>query len=284
MKAIGHQFLLKYIMSGIISEHGNLEIDDYNKLESVIDGFITNQNNIDYYKQMCASIIHSEEPIIEIFHILQTIQHNNSNIPNSYSPELSMNGERKKSKMWTLEEDRRLIAAIYLYGDENWNQISNFVGNNRKRSQCSQRWNRGLHPNISKKQWSPNEDAQLLSLVEQNGDKAWAKISSHMGNRSDVQCRYRYVQLKKNKSAPQSAHMSPNSSEDQIKLDSIIHQPNISVSSSLNNIRKAGDMEFVVPFAPIFPRKFHSPTDKSKMDLNSRPSSLKVFFSSVSIN
>ena len=42
-----------------------------------------------------------------------------------------------------------------------------------------------------------NEDVKLIQLVRQYGDKSWTKISNAMGNRSDVQCRYHYIQLTK---------------------------------------------------------------------------------------
>ena len=63
--------------------------------------------------------------------------------------------------------------------------------------QCSQRWIRVLDPHISKEQWSSEEETKLLELVGYYGTKAWFKISQIFGNRSDVQCRYKYMQLSK---------------------------------------------------------------------------------------
>lgn len=46
---------------------------------------------------------------------------------------------------------------------------------------------------ISKKSWTPLEDAQLLKLVEELGaNGSWTTIASKMGNRSGKQCRERY--------------------------------------------------------------------------------------------
>jgi hypothetical protein len=111
---------------------------------------------------------------------------------------------RRKNHQWTSIEDTRLLSGIHKFGTENWNIVAQYVGNNRTRSQCSQRWQRGLDPRISKSQWSPQEEARLLQLVEAYGNRAWIRISTALGNRSDVQCRYRYHQLLKGRSAKQN--------------------------------------------------------------------------------
>jgi hypothetical protein len=106
-------------------------------------------------------------------------------------------GIRQKTRHWSPIEDTRLLAALHKFGTDNWGAISQFVGNNRTRSQCSQRWQRGIDPRISRGRWSPEEEAKLLKLVAQFGDKSWIRISAAMGNRSDIQCRYRYLHLQR---------------------------------------------------------------------------------------
>ena len=103
---------------------------------------------------------------------------------------------RKKTRTWSVMEDNRLLAGVYHFGTENWKSVAQFLGSGRNRAQCSQRWTRCLNPRISKKNWSEEENRQLEELVRINGDKSWTKISALMGNRSDVQCRYHYRQLK----------------------------------------------------------------------------------------
>ena len=101
---------------------------------------------------------------------------------------------------WSTYEDNRLLAAIYRYGIDNWALISKFVGNGRTRAQCAQRWTRCLNPRICKETWEPREDALLIQLVQNFGDHSWTKVAEYMGNRSDVQCRYRYSQITKESS------------------------------------------------------------------------------------
>lgn len=115
-------------------------------------------------------------------------------------PDHPLNGKRyssgsyieKKMNTWTQAEDQRLLAAIHRYGISDWSKISLFVGRNRNRNQCSQRWLRSLNPLINKTPWSMLEDHQLLDAVEKFGTKCWTKVSSELEGRTDVQCRYRY--------------------------------------------------------------------------------------------
>jgi hypothetical protein len=106
---------------------------------------------------------------------------------------------RKKTRPWSDYEDSRLLAGILRYGAENWASISLFVGNGRTRSQCAQRWSRGLDPRLSRDQWTHEEDRSLMEFVQFYGDQAWTKVAARFGNRSDVQCRYRYKQLQKDR-------------------------------------------------------------------------------------
>jgi hypothetical protein len=106
-------------------------------------------------------------------------------------------GHRQKTRPWSGLEDVRLLAAIHRQGLDNWSGVASFVGSSRTRSQCSQRWLRGLDPRISRTQWTLEEDAALVRLVETYGEKSWIRVSQGIGTRSDVQCRYRYKQIER---------------------------------------------------------------------------------------
>ena len=130
----------------------------------------------------------------------------------------SANSLRKKTRPWSTNEDIRLLAGIHRFGVDNWVSVAKFVGNGRSRAQCSQRWVRGLDPRISKDQWSPSDEKRLLDLIKANGIKGWTAIAAAMGNRSDVQCRYHYMQMQRDGKfagelaaigAPEKAHSPP---------------------------------------------------------------------------
>lgn len=106
------------------------------------------------------------------------------------------NLSRKKKTPFSTEEDKILIALVKNVGVDNLGKyVSHFLPN-RSLAECKQRWNRHLNPDISKERWEASEDERLLTLVNSYGTKAWQKVSGSMGNRTDVQCRYRYQLLK----------------------------------------------------------------------------------------
>jgi hypothetical protein len=138
-------------------------------------------------------------------------------LPPAYLPPSE---SRAKIRPWAPYEDQRLLAGIYRFGLDDWHMISHFVGNSRTKPQCSQRWTRGLDPRICKGHWSPEEDEALIDLVAQLGERSWTQVSAKMGNRCDVQCRYRYKQLEKegwfaekHQSALQRAKSIPNAEQ-----------------------------------------------------------------------
>jgi hypothetical protein len=92
--------------------------------------------------------------------------------------------------------------------------VAAFVGNSRTKSQCCQRWARGLDPNINKTKWTAEQDANLMMLVAVFGDKAWSRISAEIGNRCDIQCRYRYKQLLKDVRFPELQRRAADPGED----------------------------------------------------------------------
>jgi hypothetical protein len=107
---------------------------------------------------------------------------------------------RRRPDHWSVEEDERLTKAVKVHGGENWALVARDVGT-RSRSQCAQRWNRGLSPKINKGTWSFEEEQRLIDAVATIGTKAWTRVANAMGNRSDVQCRWRYRFLEKKANA-----------------------------------------------------------------------------------
>ena len=170
--------------------------ENYQQLMGLVMHLLKNPSSYQDCLQTSVNLTGTSQPIERLHDILSV---GNDPIPFNGDAEVEEANIRKKSRTWTTYEDDRLIAGIYRYGIDNWTSISRFVGNGRTRSQCSQRWQRGLDPHLSKDQWSVQEEAFLLQLVAYYGEKSWTQIASKMGNRSDVQCRYRYKQMQKDR-------------------------------------------------------------------------------------
>ena len=186
--------ILVEVILNMYNEIPSVEIQQ--QLTSLIFHYIQNPNSFFECCEMSNKMINTSQPIERLRDILNV---SNEPIPFDENSQVFDSNSRKKSRTWSTIEDNRLIAGIFRYGIDNWTSISRFVGNGRSRSQCSQRWQRGLDPHLSKDQWSPTEEAYLMQLVSCYGEKSWTQISTKMGNRSDVQCRYRYRQILKEK-------------------------------------------------------------------------------------
>jgi hypothetical protein len=104
---------------------------------------------------------------------------------------------RAKQRHWSSAEDARLLAGIHRFGLDAWQSVATVVGNGRSKAQCAQRWTRGLDPKLRKCTWTAQEDRQLVMLVLQHGPNRWTRIANEIGNRCDVQCRYRFKHLQK---------------------------------------------------------------------------------------
>ena len=188
----------------------NLVTEDMQKIEQSLTMFLQNQLSFKECAQVYVDILNTKKPLNRIFAILQIPD---NPIPDSFG--LPFAGRNGKNHHWTDYEDRRLLAGIHRFGVDNWKSVANFVGNGRSRSQCMQRWSRGLNPAIRKDKWTKEEEQLLLSLVKSNKYKSWSAISSCMRNRSDVQCRYRYKQMMGFDKEPleSSGRLSPSGSE-----------------------------------------------------------------------
>ena len=197
----GFNILVEIGLSHIEAMSPNIEEEKLTILKENIESYIREKITFEQCNQIFMVVLGKNDPVQMIHDIINL---SNDSLPSSEqdtSPHDDQNF-RKKTRTWSSYEDQRLIGGVYRFGLENWSRVAAFVGNNRTRSQCSQRWTRGLNPRICKKNWTPEEDEQLKQLVRFHGDKSWTKIASILGNRSDVQCRYHYHQISKEQLLP----------------------------------------------------------------------------------
>jgi hypothetical protein len=163
-------------------------------LESAMASYLNGTSSLSQATQIFRQTFGNAKPLDRIAKIVQT----GDRPIQDFSAMASAGGSanRKRTRSWTEYENQRLLAGIHRFGTDDWLAVANFVGNGRTRSQCSQRWVRGLDPRISKERWTREEEELLDRLVEKYGTKSWTKIATEIGNRSDVQCRYHYNQMR----------------------------------------------------------------------------------------
>lgn len=179
------------------------------EIKKIFQDFIYNPMD---YLVYCERLLHYVDNAQSIEKLKAILDVEDDPIPPSPVIEKGSSNSRRKTRTWTNSEDIRLLKAIHKLGLENWNEVAQYVGNGRTRSQCSQRWIRVLDPRISKANWTKEEVQKLIDLVLLYGEKSWAKVSAKMGNRSDVQCRYRYQQIPKSHLLQSKAEKSYESS------------------------------------------------------------------------
>lgn len=93
-------------------------------------------------------------------------------------------------KLFTQEEDDQLKIIVSEYGPKDWKIIAQFLPGRNSQS-CRERWFYTLSPNVSKKEWTNEEDDRLLELVNTYGHK-WAKISQYFSGRTDINIKNRF--------------------------------------------------------------------------------------------
>lgn len=203
------ELALSYV-EGCVSE---LSDDVTDELKRTFTEFVHKRMNYEDCQAIVVELVGRDDALVRINEIL-TLPEEPLPLCDSEEP-LSpgdTHSSRRKTRTWTTIEDHRLLAGVARYGLDNWQAVAHWLGSGRNRAQCSQRWTRCLNPRISKKGWTPEDDRQLEELVNTYGDKSWTKIASLLGNRSDVQCRYHYKQLKSG-NIDESANVSLKSSK-----------------------------------------------------------------------
>jgi hypothetical protein len=88
----------------------------------------------------------------------------------------------RKRHHWSATEDTRLIGAMQKSGMDNRGTVARYVGSNRRRVECSERWQRVLDRRISRSGWTREDDGKLRKLVGELREKSLVRVSAAMGN------------------------------------------------------------------------------------------------------
>jgi hypothetical protein len=200
----------------------NLSMDEENELTAIVTDINRERSKFNL-KDVPTKYSQIAEEIYEIVTLqMNPIPSQNNSTDSQDSGNNLLPHVREQTKIWTRYEDIRLLGGIILHGQKSWQKIAQFVGNDRNRSQCSQRWVRCLDPDLSKDAWRDEEENRLLEIIATVGTDSWTKIAKLLGNRSDVQCRYRYKQFEKSQQTLPENQMFHSQLTDQTPLS---HHP-----------------------------------------------------------
>jgi hypothetical protein len=115
----------------------------------------------------------------------------NSPITESISPTPIL----KSHSRFSQSEDDQLRSVIRLYGQDNWELISEHIPGKNAR-QCKDRWLNYLSPDLNTHPWTDAEDCLLIRKYAEYG-KHWVKIASFFQNRTDGMVKNRFLKLQR---------------------------------------------------------------------------------------
>jgi hypothetical protein len=123
-------------------------------------------------------------------------------------------GCSKKAK-WTNPEDRTLVNSIENFGTANWSLVAATLPG-RSGKQCRERWTSQFDPSLSRKNWTPDEDAVLVSQQRQVGN-CWSRIAQFLPKRSANAVKNRWSWLTRHR--PVAKKQPPKVQQEQPKIE-----------------------------------------------------------------
>jgi hypothetical protein len=121
--------------------------------------------------------------------------------PNHSIPRRNVGGTPKNK--WTPEEDIRLEHAVAGLGSDNWRAVAaNLTGRNSK--QCRERWMGHLDPELTRQNWTADEDLTLIRKQREVGNQ-WAQIKHFLPGRSILAVKNRWIWLSRREVPKHSA-------------------------------------------------------------------------------
>ncbi|EAX99494.1 Myb-like DNA-binding domain containing protein [Trichomonas vaginalis G3] len=178
-----------YCLKELVSQNS---IDErlIRQYKAILSKYINGHYSLEQCKELVMKLDLSLNPLLLCLEILAT---DRDDVPVfTCKKEEKTYSKKRFVCTWSDYEDKRLVMAVHKYGTKDYELVAKYVGNNRTKSQCSQRWERTLNPCIDKSAWTEEEEEILVKAVEKYGTKAWTSIANCLQTRTDVQCRYHY--------------------------------------------------------------------------------------------
>ncbi|KAG1441365.1 hypothetical protein G6F56_011518 [Rhizopus delemar] len=119
---------------------------------------------------------------------------------------------------WSPEEDLQLVNYIRILGTSNWQMIAAAMGS-RTGQQCLQRWTKSIDPSIKRCRWTSEEDEALRKAADFYGVGNWRKIQRLVHQRTDMQCRERWVNM-----LDDTINHEPATQEEEEQINELVEQ------------------------------------------------------------
>ena len=164
------------------------------------------------------------------------------------------NGNKKKRKIFTYEEDQKLIQLVKENGTKNWELISSMVKTRTPR-QCRERWKFYLCPTVNRSPWTPEEDRILFLKYKEYGSK-WSILCKFLKDRTLDNVRNRWNSVIRK---VRSLRLNENSEEDFFYCARLITKFSANTQQKKDNERQVipeSNSKYGPPFEPIDPLAF----------------------------
>jgi hypothetical protein len=108
---------------------------------------------------------------------------------------------------WTRQEDEVILNFVRVHGCKSWTKLSKMLPG-RIGKQCRERWMNHLNPDLVRGPWTTQEDALLIHLHAEFGNK-WSQIAACMPGRADNMIKNRWYSILSKKSPEELAELQP---------------------------------------------------------------------------
>ncbi|EAY20572.1 Myb-like DNA-binding domain containing protein [Trichomonas vaginalis G3] len=129
----------------------------------------------------------------------------------------------RANRKFSQEEDIKLRCVVSKLGTHSWKSVASFMPGRNVR-QCRERWNKFLSPSVNLSPFTREEDVRLLGLYKELGPQ-WVKIGKHLGNRSDIAIKARFMLLERHRKKREMSEESSSSCEDNVSESSVSEAP-----------------------------------------------------------
>lgn len=120
----------------------------------------------------------------------------------------SANPNRKPRRLFTTEEDRRLVQLVEQFGANSWTIIADRIPGRTSR-QCKERYFTYLCPEVKKDPWTEEEDELLFQKVREYG-RRWSDIAKCFDGRTANSIKNRWhLHLRGHHRKPCTTRMMP---------------------------------------------------------------------------
>ncbi|XP_042961059.1 transcription repressor MYB4-like isoform X1 [Carya illinoinensis] len=89
-----------------------------------------------------------------------------------------------KRRLWSPEEDEKLIRCLATHGHGSWSSVPKLAGLHRCARSCRSRWLNYLRPDLKRGSFTSEEEQIIIDVHRIVGNK-WAQIAKHLPSRTD---------------------------------------------------------------------------------------------------